>query len=98
MAAACSKIPIKDKEFCYDTADFGASCFNTSSENERDIPKQDWDKTRVGWGCLSPDDIGALKAEIEKLCHSTKLCTPDFKHRAEIFFEKSEKIHRRLEF
>src|SRR3954469_16722888 len=82
LAVSCARIPIKDAEICYDAGDMGAACFNTNSDIEREIAKADWERARFGWGCLSPEDIGAMKGAIEKLCRETKLCDKQFKQAA----------------
>lgn len=58
----------------------GASCFNTISDNSRDIEKEAWDKERFGMLCTKADSFANWKEAILKLCKlAGKRCKYDVK-------------------
>ena len=75
----------------------GAACMHMMSPSERDIPKAQWDTMRFGYGCISQDDYGALNGELEKLCETTKLCTPAITIGMRAFDGKVQGILKRIE-
>jgi hypothetical protein len=75
LSFSCARIPIKDSEWCGDLGNEGASCFNTLSDNTRDISKEEWDKERVGMICSKAQTFSDWQAAIIKLCKASKRCT-----------------------
>ncbi len=73
--ASCAKVPIKDSEWCGDFGSEGASCFNTLSDNKRDISKEEWDKERFGMLCTKSQTFADWQASILKLCKASKRCS-----------------------
>jgi hypothetical protein len=54
----------------------GASCFNTISDNSRDIEKEAWDKERFGMLCTKAESFANWKEALLKLCTlAKKRCT-----------------------
>lgn len=95
--SACSSIPIKDIEMKWDAGQKGAFVTHLLSDKEREIPKAEWDKIRVGHACLSEEDIGWAIATIEKACGELKkLC--DFETKAKIIklSARAERAKRRV--
>lgn len=91
ILSACSKIPIKDIEMKWDAGERGAFVTHLISDEEREIPKPEWDRLRIGHACLSEEDIGWALATIEKACGELKkLC--DFETK-----EKLVKLSARVE-
>lgn len=85
----CAQIPIKNTEWCGDLGEFGASCFNTLSEDTRDISFEDWNKERFGMICTKAQNFSDWKAIILKLCSlHPKRCSYDDKKKVLIFNEK----------
>jgi hypothetical protein len=75
LLSSCARIPVKDSEWCGDLGSEGASCFNTLSDNQRDIPKDKWDEERVGMICTKSQTFADWQATILKLCKASKRCT-----------------------
>jgi len=58
----------------------GASCFNTISDDSRNIEKDAWDKERFGMLCTKSDSFANWKEAIQKLCKlAGKRCKYDIK-------------------
>jgi hypothetical protein len=53
----------------------GASCFNTLSDQSRDIEKAEWDAERLDMVCTKAEYFANWKAAILKLCKKTKICS-----------------------
>jgi hypothetical protein len=75
MFSACGRVQIKNSEWCGDMGDLGASCFNTLSDDSRQLSKEQWDRERFGQVCTQGENFSDLKSAIEKLCFMTKRCT-----------------------
>jgi hypothetical protein len=75
LLSSCAKFPIKDSEWCGDLGQSGASCFNTLSDKQRDIPKDKWDEERLGMICTKSQTFSDWQAVILKLCKASKRCT-----------------------
>lgn len=75
---------------------FGAACFRTLSDKEREIPKAQWDLDRMGMICTSSGTFAEWKKSILKLCEVSKLCTFEIKQEIISFNEKIEKITQRV--
>lgn len=73
--SACGSVVLHDQEVCGDMGDIGAICFHTLSDQERDIPKPDWDSERFGQLCMKPEAYAEFKAAILKLCRVSRRCT-----------------------
>jgi hypothetical protein len=67
----------------------GASCFNTISDNSRDIEKDEWDKERFGMLCTKAESFANWKQAILKLCKlAGKRCKYDVKKKIIKFNDK----------
>lgn len=89
--SSCSTVKVKDGEWCADADRFGASCFHTLSNSERDIPKEEWDKVRVGWLCTNSENFANWKEALLKLCKMAgKRCRYDVKRQIMSFHNKVE--------
>jgi len=99
----CNQVPIKNNEFCADAGQFGASCFHSLSDDERDIPKATWDiptvdpSHRFGMVCTSTDAFTNWQKAIEILCqnHQTE-CDFETKQAIQIFLSKVKRTKRKV--
>jgi len=90
---SCAKVTVKNTEWCGDLGEYGASCFNTLDDDERDIPKKEWDEIRYGMLCTKAEYYSDWKSTIEKLCKLAKSrCTYDDKKKVFIFSQKIERF------
>lgn len=96
VGSGCAQVKIKDSEWCGDVGELGASCFHTLSDRERDIPKDDWDKDRVGMLCTSSETFENWQTAIEQLCHETKHCTYDVQEQITAFFRRALAMKGRI--
>jgi hypothetical protein len=93
---ACSRVPIKNAEWCADMGPYGASCVKTLSDDQREIPKEIWDQLeigpdhRFGMVCTDPANFADWKKAILKLCYLTKACTYNVKTKVVQFADKME--------
>lgn len=88
---SCTRFNVKDTEFCWDAGALGAACQHTIHQDEdRDIPKAEWDKLRLGWACISEEDVGELKLFFGDLC-SRYRCNGEVKEKMEAFFARFER-------
>lgn len=96
---SCSVVKIKDGEWCADAGREGASCFNTLSDNSRDISKEDWDKERFGMICTKSENFADWKKSILQLCKMAgKRCRYDFKENVARFYDRVDSTSKSLEF
>jgi len=87
---SCTKFNVKDKEFCWDAGALGAACQHTIDQDlDRDIPKEDWDKLRLGWACISEEDVGELKLFFGDLCSRFR-CNKETREKMASFFQRVE--------
>lgn len=82
---SCTKVVIKDGEWCGDMGSLGASCFHTLSDDSRDIDKDSWDKERFGMVCTQSENFADWKANLLKLCKETKMCSMDVLKKIDAF-------------
>lgn len=77
LLASCGSIRLSDHEWCGQLPDGSASCFHTFSEEERDIPREEWDALRLSEGmiCGRPDAYAEFKAALLKLCRISRRCS-----------------------
>ena len=95
----CSQVKIKDSEWCGDAGPYGASCFNTLSDNTRDIEKEQWDEERFGMICTKSSNFAEWKTAILKLCKMAgRRCKYDVQKKVIIFNERVENFTKSLEF
>lgn len=93
---SCSRVQIKDAEWCADIGPEGAACVKTLSDGSRQIPKEVWDSIAIGpdhrFGkvCTDPDNFADWKKAILKLCYLTKACTYNTKTKILAFANKME--------
>lgn len=93
---SCSRVQIKDAEWCADMGPEGATCVNSLSDGKRDIPKEIWDQIeigpdhRFGMVCTDPGNFADWKKAILKLCYLTKACTYNAKKKLVEFTDKME--------
>jgi hypothetical protein len=92
--SSCAKVRIKDSQWCGDLGESGAACFNTLSDNYREISKNEWDQKRVGMICTKPQTFADWKAAIINLCNSTKRCTYSDKRILFHFIDNVEYIEK----
>ena len=71
----CSSVKLKNGEVCGDMDKYGATCNHTFTDETRDLNKEEWDKTRIGWVCMKSDLFANWKAALIKFCNDTKRCT-----------------------
>ena len=77
LPSSCAHVVVQNAEWCGDMGDAGASCFNTLSDNSRDLTKSEWDAIRFGQVCTSKESITNWKTAILKLCKYSNICTFD---------------------
>jgi len=63
-----------DKEVCGDLGKYGAHCAHTLTDETRDIPKQEWDRVRIGYLCVSSEGFNDTETALDQLCQTTNLC------------------------
>jgi len=89
LLSSCSQVKLNDNEWCGDMGQQGASCFNTISDNSRDIEKEEWDKERFGMLCTKAESFANWKQAILKLCKlAGKRCKYDVKKKIIKFNDK----------
>jgi hypothetical protein len=86
--SACTKVELRDSEWCGDAGEFGAYCFNHLTEKSRELTKEQWDFERFGQVCTTSDTFANWKAVIEKLCAQSKRCKYEEQKMIEDFFSK----------
>lgn len=89
---SCAKVNISDSEVCGDAGPIGGVCFRMLSDTERDVPKVDWDKERVGMLCTKSNNFAEWKGAILKLCKETKLCSYEVKAKIEAVSQKVARV------
>lgn len=91
--SSCSHIEIKNSEWCGDLGSYGASCFNTLSEDTRDINNEHWNEERFGMICTKPQTFADWKKAILKLCRlNPGRCSFEDKKKVLIFEDKINAI------
>lgn len=76
LLSGCASVRIPDTEWCGDMGKEGAACFHTLTDDERDIPKAEWDDYRFGQVCTTNNNFAAIISALEKLCSKAgKRCT-----------------------
>lgn len=65
---------MKDFRYCGIEGSLGAHCNQFYTDAPVNYDKTNWDKLSFGWLCLSPDDYGVIKSELEQAC-SIANCT-----------------------
>ncbi len=88
----CSKVKISDAEIFGDMGELGAAGVKILSGAERDLTKEEWDKERYGMICTSQDNYKEWRANLEKLCKESKLCTYEVKTQMEDVFHNVESV------
>ena len=92
LLSSCARVEIKNTEWCSDLGQEGAYCFNTLSDDSREVIKDAWDKERFGMLCTSSDDFAEWKAVILKLCrYAGKRCTYEDKIRIQTYLNNFQK-------
>ena len=89
--SSCSRVKIKNHEWCADLGDMGADCFQTLSDEKRYPEKEQWDKERFGMLCTSSDTFADMKEIILKLCQVSKKCDYATRQAIAHFFYKADK-------
>lgn len=92
LLASCARIEVKDQAWFADAGKFGAAEIHTLSTYQRDIPKPEWDKMRVGMFCATGETFKEIKVTIEALCHMAGkgLCTFEDQKKIQTFFKRVE--------
>jgi hypothetical protein len=99
VASSCTRLDIKDIPINWDVGPDGAIVTHLVSEESSDVPKEEWDKKRFGYACISQDDFGWLKATIEKACSELKgMCRTEDKKVMKAFFDRAERLKQRKKF
>lgn len=89
LTTSCSRVQLVDGEWCGDMGPLGAACFYTVTDQEREIPKKEWDEERFGMICTKAENFAAWKANIEKLCYETRACSKEVKKKVDTFAVKA---------
>jgi len=66
--SSCAHLTRYDVEACADLGPDGAHCAHTLTPTTRDIPKAQWDATRVGWFCEDSADFNNDQSELDQAC------------------------------
>lgn len=80
--ASCGHIKVYDREVCADLGKYGAHCAHTLTDRKRDIPKEKWDKERVGQLCMTSQAYTDAETAIDQFCTAYNLC--DYQTREEL--------------
>lgn len=73
--SGCTKVPIKNEEFCADKGRLGAVCNWTNGGPTTQLTKPEWDQKRFGMACTEVESITRLLGVIRKLCFDSGRCT-----------------------
>lgn len=95
-----SKLDVPDVPIKWDAGDEGAIVIYTVSDKEEQVPKDEWDRIRLGHGCLSQKDYGEIRAFIEKLCFGIggkTRCNETARTMLKDFFSREEKVKKAIE-
>jgi hypothetical protein len=93
--SACGHVVIKDSEWCGAKPNAqGAACFHTMTTDQRELSEVEL----LGWlmdaqdpkVCTSSQTLADLKANIEVLCHDSRLCDYETKKKVQAFFKRME--------
>lgn len=68
---------IPNTELCIEAVQGHAFCASTLSKNKRTIPKEEWEKIKVGRPSISPEDFAKLRIFIEEVCVEIN-CSKEF--------------------
>lgn len=96
---SCTQIKIKNQEYCGDAGPLGATCFNTLTDDTRDLTPSEWDDVRFGMVCSKAEAYTENVAIIQKACRICKCCTYDAKKKIMKFkeqvmlFKNNHQIH-----
>lgn len=91
--SACGHVTIQDSEWCGAKPNAqGAACFHTMTTDERWFSEVEF----LGWlmdskdpkVCTSSLTLANLKANIETLCHDSRLCDYETKKKVQEFFNR----------
>lgn len=74
VTSSCTSVTIPNSRVCADLGVAGATCDNTLSSSPVQIKKNDWDKMRVGWFCLNPQDFSDTESALDQLCQQDDNC------------------------
>lgn len=88
ILCSCAQLTVHDFTACADKGPDGAHCDNYLADVPVNLDKPEWDALRgTGWLCVSPDDYGEIKIELEQACSVIK-CTYQQKAQLQKFFSK----------
>ena len=95
--SACGSVTVFDKEVCADLGVAGGHCAFTLAKppKRRDIPKAVWDKERIGWMCMRPEDFSDAEDAIDSLCRSSNLCNYETKEQIKTFRGNTEGVAKK---
>ena len=88
LVSSCSRVQIKDSEWCGDMGKEGAYCFNTLSDGSRPLLYEEWNRERFGMVCTKSENFTDWKKSILKLCRISKSCTYSVKQKVITFHDK----------
>lgn len=95
VLSACSSVKIQDAEWCGQSPEGGASCFNTLSDGTRDLTSDEWKAYLLDFDnpklCTPANSFANWKAAILKFCSKFKICTFEFKKKLNEFDQKLNK-------
>jgi hypothetical protein len=94
--SACAHVEIKDQPWWADIGELGALEFHTLTPEEKEIPKSEWDKKRVGMVCTTTDIFSENKKNILKLCTDNPRCTFEQKKALQKFIKDMEHLDAML--
>lgn len=95
FASVSCAVQIKNAEWCGDMGAMGAHCFNTLSEEERELDKEAWDQERFGQVCTKVESFAEMKAALAKLCSRAR-CTFEEKQHIQIFYKQLNSFQTQL--
>jgi hypothetical protein len=64
----CGHLTIYDREICADLGKYGAQCAHTLTDGTREVPKEAWDRERVGMLCMSSQAYTDTETAIDQAC------------------------------
>jgi len=68
LITGCSHLDVFDVNACGDLGPDGAHCAHTLTSVKTDIPKAQWDITRVGWMCMDAADFNNTETALDQAC------------------------------
>lgn len=93
-----SNVVIPDLPVHWDLGEEGAHVIHFNSEVESVIPKDQWDKLRFGYGCISQASYGEIVKLVEILCldeNGKVRCTKEERATVQRFLDRVKRLKAR---